>query len=173
MKKHKQQWLHVLTSKQYTVLLAVVAVLLIGLAVFMWKAEYGPFSRDASSATTLDPLTASPEEVAHLFVEAFLLSAPPKFDAVAEQSAQSLLSERVKGNQLPELLGVQDIPDQGFIIGDTIYREDPDTQDPQGIAIVPVELLYSGGSVERWVVMRKFQSAWQIEGVSVSKPDEM
>ena len=125
---------------------------------------------------------AAREEVIKQFMEEFLKTAPPEPDEQALENAINLFTEEAKEGiptidgkyHLGMLLGVRDLPDNGYEISDTLLRPDPVTEQPGMLANVGVILKYSSGQqTVRVFNLVKVNEGWKIEGVgSKLSPDD-
>ena len=109
------------------------------------------------------------------FIDNFIAAAPPESNEEALSKAVSLLSEGARTDMQEEptsgdlamLMGVQDIPDEGYVVGEVEYLENPATGIVDGIAEVEVTLNYSGGPASRVFVLSKVDNYWQIDTIKV------
>lgn len=114
--------------------------------------------------------TENPENVVELFLINFFKTAPPESDQQALDIAVSLLSEEAKmqvgdeptSGDLARLVGVQDIPDQGYQISDISFTDNID----EGYADVEVTLKYSGGDAIRNFELSKIDGSWLIDNIN-------
>jgi hypothetical protein len=115
----------------------------------------------------------NPEEVVEAFLNIFILTAPPSVDEWLFEKALSLLSGGAKtgmedeptSGDLAMLVGVQDIPDNGYEIGNVVYKDNVAADIEDGLAEVSVTLKYSGGDAEKVFLLSKVEDSWQIDGV--------
>lgn len=107
------------------------------------------------------------------FIDSFVSASPPKANQYALESAVDLLSEGAKAGMdesptsgnLAMLLGVQDVPDEGYEIGEVIYKENKASNIKDGLVEISVVLNYSGGDTERFFLLSKVDELWQIDGI--------
>lgn len=168
------------------VVLALVAVGFVGILVFggqfygetpvVEKAEpveEALVESDLEASPAIDRST--PEKTVTAFVEQFITGAPPEIDQTANQQAFELLAEAAKSDlsqpvqsgELARLIGLQDIPDQGFSVNQTVYTPNPATGEDEGLAEVSVTFKFSGGDSERVFLVSKIGDQWQIDGVQL------
>lgn len=163
--------------------------LMITISVLIFAAIVGVFlfTRSGPQETTLvetggeisDETTSEveklpdPESTVNSFLTNFILSVPPTTNTEAVEKASSLLSEGAKmgmedeptSGDLAMLVGVQDIPDNGYEIGNVVYKDNVAADIEDGLAEVSVTLKYSGGDVEKVFLLSKVEDSWQIDGV--------
>ena len=114
-----------------------------------------------------------PENTVDSFLSNFILSTPPSADEEAVENATMLLSERAKmgmedkptSGDLARFVGVQDIPDNGYEIGEIIYKDNTASGMENGLAEIEVTLKYSGGDVVKTFLLSEVEDFWQIDGV--------
>ena len=115
------------------------------------------------------PLTAdsSPEEVVAAFLGHVFASAPPDGPERPAVVAASLLTDEAReaidesavlSGQLALLLGIQDVPDQGYQVGDAAVDGDD--------ATVEATLSYSGGPATRTFALVQTDDGWHIDAIS-------
>lgn len=121
---------------------------------------------DTSEVRQRDRVVAEiPQEIVANFIESFIRSAPPTSNAQALADASSLLSDDVKmgmpteltSGDLARFVGVQDIPDNGFEMGDVTYSDNT--------AEVQTTFKYSGGDTVKVFQLSIIDGLWKIDGV--------
>jgi hypothetical protein len=128
--------------------------------------ELAPPAVDENSRTTADGAV-------HLFMDAFMASTPSESDNNTSHEAQIYISiETLQEVQtedgqyrLPELVGVQDMPDLGYQMGEVTYESDPETGVEETVARVPVIFNYSDGPITKVFILSKAGEQWQITDV--------
>lgn len=117
----------------------------------------------------------NPQKVIEVFLDSFMEAAPPDINQESVNQAVSYLSEGAKmamtepysAGDLARFLGAQDIPDQGYEIGETFFKDNPASGINDGLAEVNVTLKYSGGNVNRTFQLSMAEGLWQIDSVMV------
>lgn len=107
------------------------------------------------------------------FMIDFDRSMPPMGDGAYVEDAAGLFSEggraalpMVNGKyHLGQALGVQDNPDDGYVIEEIVTKVNPATKEANGLAEVKVSLEYSGGDVIRVFQMSKTADGWKIDQI--------
>ena len=114
-----------------------------------------------------------PTEVVETFLESFIASAPPSVDNEVIKTAMSLLSEGAAmglptdptSGDLARLIGVQDLPDQGYEVGDVSFKDNAAADIKDGLAEVEVALKYSGGDTTKTFLLSQSGAGWKIDGI--------
>lgn len=107
------------------------------------------------------------------FMENFVSASPPAINQEALKSAVGLLSEGAKASMnespiagnLAMLLGVQDVPNEGYEIGEVVYKDNKASGIEDSLAEINVVLKYPGGDTERLFLLSKIDNMWQIDGI--------
>lgn len=166
-------------NKKYIVIVGLVLVFLLG-AVLMNlsrnKAEdlSGVQPTEDQSVYEDEIYVLGAEETVEFFLYNFFMTAPPDPDPGALTGAVSLVSEGARvamggsptSSDLAAFVGVQDIPDEGFEIGDVVYPENAATGVEDEAATVEVTLMYSGGDTVRVFSLSKIRGHWLIDEIS-------
>ena len=116
---------------------------------------------------------SDPASVVGDFLDSFASAGPPVSSQEALEKAAYLLSEGARAGvgeaptsgDLAMLLGVQDIPDEGYEIGEVVYKDNEASGIKDGLAEINVVLKYSGGDTERLFLLSKIDDFWQIDGI--------
>lgn len=127
---------------------------------------------DTASLDRSDPAT-----VVENFLNNFISASPPSFDKKALANAVILLSEGAKmgmadnptAGNLAMLMGVQDVPDEEYEIGEVVYKDNKASGVENGLAEINVILNYSGGNTERLFLLSKIDNMWQIDRVMLQE----
>jgi hypothetical protein len=117
--------------------------------------------------------SSDPESAVDTFLTNFILSGPPSANEEAVENAASLLSEGAKmgmedeptSGDLARFVGVQDLPDNGYEIGNVVYKDNVAADVEDGLAEVEVTFKYSGGDVVKTFLLSMVEESWQIDGV--------
>ena len=106
------------------------------------------------------------ENVAVEFINNFIIIAPPAVNVEAEDRLLNTLSEKalsgidreMLATEMASFIGVQDIPSQGVKIG-TVKLLDEES------AVLGINLLYSGGTIEKNINLIKESGKWKVDSV--------
>ncbi|MDD3679294.1 MAG: hypothetical protein PHX72_00305 [Candidatus Shapirobacteria bacterium] len=158
---------------------ALVLLVVAGFLVFNQSSVQAPETVDIGEAQLPeDTVTLEEAEVPQTVVEEFLTnlvkSAPPESDEIAYETAVSLLSQDAKTLAtdeegdivLPLLVGIQDLPDMGYQVISVEYQDDLVTNEEDSLALVTVEMRYSGGDIERVFALSLADGQWLIDRVT-------
>jgi hypothetical protein len=117
--------------------------------------------------------TTGAEDTVRTFMNNFLQAAPPEADERALDEAVLLLSEGAKmgmeteptSGDLAIFVKIQNPPDQGYEIGEVIYKDNPATGEEKALAEVTVTLEYLEADLEKVFQLSKFEESWKIDAV--------
>lgn len=133
---------------------------------FVLAREHDRWRIDWIDAFPLDA-GSSPDAVVRAFIAHFIASAPPAPTPRPSTRAAELLTVSTRdalptdlplSSALAGLVGVQDVPDQGFEVGSPVIQADQ--------ATVAVVLHYSGGDTARTVSLVLQDEGWRIARIS-------
>ena len=162
-------------NKKTLTYLSIVLLLSVGIYGLVNSPWGGKMLSDNEVGQEQLVVGADISSVINRFMEDFNHALPPKIEEEYIEEAVSLFSEggkskipMVNGNyHLGQALGVQDKPDDGYKIVETILKDNPATGEKDSLAEVKVSLEYSGGDVLRLFKMSKIDGEWKIDGIGL------
>lgn len=164
-------------NKNIVILASVAIIVVITSVLFINRGDEqvspGTESNLPADEATMQEEQTAPEDVVESFMDYFLASAPPEVDEDAVDNAVALMSEGAKmqlgedfsSSSLAAFMGVQDIPDEGYEIGEVNYVDNEATGEENALAEVEVILDYSGEDAVKTFVLSKTDSGWLIDSV--------
>lgn len=164
-----------ITIKKNVFLIVLSATILLGIVAFFFQKRVS-----APVSDSVIPKQAEQEvsdtklqQAVGTLIEGLVASAPLNNDEESVNAAVGLFSEGEKSQipvssgeyRLAGYFGVQDVPDEGYEIINIEYMDNPASGEENAMAEVTVTLKYSGGNVQRVILLTKSGDSWLVDGI--------
>jgi hypothetical protein len=168
-------------NKNTTIVISLLVFLAIGgLFLYRTNVRQGDLTDPLQTVEIEHPDTSevtqyqNPEEALDVFLKSFIASAPPATDLDALPTALSLVSDRVRlemptepnSGDLARFVGLQDVPDNGYEIGEVVAFDNAEIGVEDEMAEVEVIFNFSGGDAPRFFQLVRVNNSWKVDAVN-------